>query len=94
MAMSSSQSAPALETCANCAQKTASAFFTTVKKRRLCVLCADRAMKAEAAVKADIEDHRLHGGLGWLWKHIAYTAYASVGGLVLRYLIKSYLLTH
>ena len=51
-------------------------------------------MKAEADVKADIEDHRLHGGLGWLWKHIAYTAYASVGGLVLRYLIKSYLVTH
>jgi hypothetical protein len=51
-------------------------------------------MKAEAAAKADIEDHRLNGGLGWLWKHIAYTAYASVGGLVLRYLIKSHFQTH
>jgi len=51
-------------------------------------------MKAEAAAKADIEDHRLNGGLGWLWKHIAYTAYVSVGGLVLRYLIKSHFQTH
>jgi hypothetical protein len=92
--MSSSQSAPALEICENCAQKTASEFFRTVKKRRICALCADRAMKAEAAVKADIEDHRINGGMGWLWKHIAYTAYASVGGLVLRYLIKSHFQTH
>jgi hypothetical protein len=92
--MSASQSPPALEICANCAQETASAFFRTVKKRRICALCADRAMKTEAAVKADVEDHRLNGGLGWLWKHIAYIAYVSVGGIVLRYLIKSYLVTH
>ena len=92
--MSSSQSPAALEICANCAQETASAFFKTVQKRRICALCADRATKTEAAVKADMEDHRLHGGLGWLWKHIAYVAYASVGGIVLRYLIKSFLLTH
>lgn len=51
-------------------------------------------MKAEAAAKADIEDHRLNGGLGWLWKHITYLAYVSVGGVALRYLIKSYLSTH
>ena len=92
--MSSSQSAPVLETCATCGQKTATAFVRTVKKRRICALCADRAIKADADVKADIEDHRLHGGLGWLWKHIAYTAYVSVGGMVLRYLIKSYFVTH
>ena len=88
--MSSPESAPALEVCPNCGQKTAAAFFTTTGKRRICVLCADRARKTDADVKADIEDHRLHGGHGWLWKHIAYTAYASVGGLVLRYLIRSY----
>lgn len=92
--MSSSQAKPALEICADCSQETASAFLTTIKKRRICALCADRALKTEAAVKADIEDHRLHGGLGWLWKHIAFTAYASVGGIVLRYLIKSYFPTH
>jgi hypothetical protein len=51
-------------------------------------------MEAKAAAKADIEDHRLNGGLGWLWKHIAYLAYVSVGGVALRYLIKSYLSTH
>ena len=92
--MTSPQSDPALEICPNCGQKTASEFFRMVKKRRICALCADRAMKADAAAKADIEDHRLHGGLGWLWKHIAYTAYASVGGLVLRYLIRSYFHAH
>ena len=92
--MSPSESAAALETCPNCGQKTARAFIRTLKKRRICALCADRSMQAEAEAKADIEDHRLHGGLGWLWKHIAYTAYVSVGGLVLRYLIKSYFLAH
>lgn len=92
--MSSSQSEPELEICANCGQKTASAFVKTVKKRRICALCAARALKTEAAAKADLEDHRLNGGLGWLWKHIAYTAYVSVGGLALRYLIKNYLATH
>jgi hypothetical protein len=92
--MSPCESAPALEICANCGQKTASAFIRTVRKRRICALCADRARQAEAEAKADIDDHRLHGGLGWLWKHVAYTAYVSVGGLVLRYLIKSYFLAH
>jgi hypothetical protein len=92
--MSSPESAPAFEICPNCAQKTSAEFFRTVKKRRVCVLCADRATKADAAAQADIEDHRLHGGLGWLWKHIAYTAYASVGGLVLRYVIRSYFHAH
>ena len=92
--MSSPESAPTFEICPNCAQKTATEFFKTVKKRRVCVLCADRATKADTAAKADIEDYRLHGGLGWLWKHVAYTAYASVGGLVLRYLIRSYFQTH
>lgn len=92
--MSSPESASTFEICPNCEQKTAAEFFRTVRKRRLCVLCADRATKADAAAKADIDDHRLHGGLGWLWKHIAYTAYASVGGLVLRYLLRSYFHAH
>ena len=92
--MSSPASTPAFEICPHCAQKTATEFFRTVKKRRLCVLCADRAAKADADAKAAIEDHRQHGGLGWLWKHIAYTAYASVGGLVIRYLVRSYLHAH
>lgn len=88
--MGSPEAAPALEICPLCAQKTAGEFFRTVNKRRICVLCADRTSKANAAAQAAIEDHRLHGGLGWLWKHVAYTAYASVGGLVLRYFIRNY----
>ena len=92
--MSSPDSAPALETCSVCAQKTAAEFFRTVKKGRICVLCADRAEKADADAKAAIEDHRQHGGHGWLWKHVAYTAYASVGGLVVRYLVWSYFHPH
>jgi hypothetical protein len=92
--MSSPQSTSTLESCPSCGQKTAGEFFRTVNKRLICVLCADRTTKAEAAAKADIEDHRLHGGLGWLWKHIAYVAYASVGGLVARYLIRSLLHGH
>jgi hypothetical protein len=92
--MSSLQSAPPFENCSHCGQKTATEFLQTAGKRRICVLCADREKKANAAVKADIEDHRLNGGLGWLWKHIAYTAYVSVGAIVLRYLVKSYFQAH
>lgn len=92
--MSSPESSPALQVCPDCGQKTATEFFRTVKKRKVCVLCAERTRKAEAATKADLDDHKLHGGLGWLWKHIAYTAYVSVGGLVIRYLIRSYFAGH
>ena len=92
--MNSLQSAPTLEACPNCGQRTAAEFFRTIKKRRICVLCADRTAKADADAQADVEDHRLHGGLGWLWKHIAYVAYASVGSLVVRYLIRSYFHAH
>jgi hypothetical protein len=92
--MSSSQSEPALEICANCGQQTAPQFFRKVGAKQICVLCAQRSAESDKALKEAIEDDKLHGGYGWLWKHIAYTAYASVGGLVLRYLIKSYLVTH
>src|SRR2546423_10189121 len=92
--MSSPESAPTFEICPNCAQKTATEFFRLVKKRRICVLCADRATKADTAAKADIEDYRLNGGLWWLLEHVAYTAYASVGRLGPRYLLPSYLPPH
>ena len=92
--MSSPASAPPLEICPQCAQTTAPEFFRTVKKRGICVLCADRTAKADTAAKAAVEDYRQHGGLGWLWKHIAYTAYANVGGLVIRFIIRTYLHAH
>jgi hypothetical protein len=42
-------------------------------------------------MRAYIEDRRLHGGLGWLWKSIACTAGTMIAGFIVRYLIISHL---
>ena len=85
---------PSFEVCPACSQPTAAQFFRSVGKQRLCVLCAKRADRAEVDSRAQIEDHRLHGGAGWLWRHIAYTVYATVGGLALRLIILHFLRSH
>ena len=72
------------EVCPSCSQRTASQFFRVVRKTRLCLLCAQRAEKGDACVRAQIEDRRLHGGSGWLWQHILYVVYATIGGTLLR----------
>ena len=57
--------------CQKCGQPTASQFFRTVGKKQWCVLCAQRNEEADKALQDATEDYKLHGGLGWLWKHIA-----------------------
>ena len=68
--MNPSESPVTFEICPKCDQRTASHFFRTYKKTRLCNLCAHRAEKGDASFRAHMEDKRLHGGLGWLWEHI------------------------
>jgi Zn ribbon nucleic-acid-binding protein len=70
--------------CPKCGQQTASQFFRTVGKKQLCVLCAQRSGEADKALKDAIEDHKLHGGYGWLWKHIAGVIAVFIGYLFLR----------
>jgi hypothetical protein len=72
--MSSPESTNGFEVCPGCSQRTASDFFRTVKKKRLCCLCAQRSEADDASIRAHIEDQRVHGGLGWLWKSMAATA--------------------
>ena len=67
--------------CPNCGQQTAPQFFRKLGAKELCVLCVQRGQEANKALKEAIEDDKLHGGYGWLWKHIA-----SVVGVVLGYL--------
>lgn len=80
----SSEPIAEFEICPCCSQKTASAFFRTVDKTRVCCLCADRAEESKAAVLAHIEDRRIHGGIGWLWKPLAVTVGAMLLGILLR----------
>ena len=58
--------------CPRCGQQTAPQFFRKVGKKEFCVLCAQRSAEADRALKDATEDHKLHGGYGWLWKHIAW----------------------
>jgi hypothetical protein len=90
--MSLPESPNPFEICSSCGQRTAAQFFRTVNKVKLCVLCAQRADDAEASLRGLVEDHRLHGGMGWLWKHIAYVAYVTIGWIIVRFLFKSLLL--
>jgi len=75
------------EVCAGCSERTASHFFRVVKKRRLCNLCAHRAGEAAAALTARTRDANLHGGLGWLWKHIGLSLFGFLGGPAARILL-------
>jgi hypothetical protein len=68
------------EICPECTQRTASHFFRTVRKRRLCNLCAHRAEEAAVSLTARTKDANVHGGLGWLWEHIGLTALGAFGG--------------
>lgn len=70
--------------CPKCGQQTAPQFFKTVGKKQLCVLCAQRSDEANKALKESVEDSKLHGGYGWLWKHIAAVAGAVIGYLYFR----------
>lgn len=70
--------------CPKCGQQTAPQFFKTVGKQQLCVLCAQRSDEADKALKDSIEDSKLHGGYGWLWKHIAAVAAATLAYLYFR----------
>jgi sarcosine oxidase delta subunit len=73
--------------CPKCGQQTAPQFFRTVGKKQLCVLCAQRSDEADKAFKELIEDRKLHGGYGWLWKHIAWVVAAFLGYLFFRGII-------
>ena len=75
--------------CPKCGQPTASQFFRAVGKKPLCVLCAQRAEEADKALADATEDYKLHGGLGWLWKHIAWVIACFIGYLFLRGIIGS-----
>ena len=63
--------------CPKCGQQTAPQFFKTVGKQQLCVLCAQRSDETDKALKDAIDDSKLHGSYGWLWKHIAAVAAAT-----------------
>jgi hypothetical protein len=89
--MNATESPTTYEICPSCSQRTASEYFRTVKKTRICNLCAQRADDSDASVRAQIEDHRYHGGLGWLWKFIAGVAAATIAGMVVRYFLISFL---
>ena len=67
-----------LVACPKCGQQTASQFFRKVGKKQLCLLCAQRSDDADKALRDATEDHKLHGGYGWLWKHIAWV----IGGFI------------
>lgn len=70
--------------CPGCGQQTAPQFFKTVGKKQLCVLCAQRSEEADKALKDSVEDSKLHGGYGWLWKHIITVAAAVIAYLFFR----------
>jgi hypothetical protein len=85
---------PTFEICPRCSQRTASQFFRTIQKTRVCIPCAQRAADLKATLDAQLKDYRENGGLGWLWKHIGYVAYATVGGVAFRFLVQRYLNHH
>ena len=70
--------------CPKCGQQTAPQFFRKVGRQQLCVLCAQRTEQAEKSIKETIEDRKLHGGYGWLWKHIALVIVCFFAYLVFR----------
>lgn len=88
--MLDAMNSPDFEKCPSCSERTASEYFRTVKDKRLCFLCAQRAEESDASFRAHIEDQR-HHGLGWLWKSIACTAGVTIVALIVRYFIISYL---
>lgn len=73
--------------CPKCGQQTAPQFFRKVGAKQLCVLCAQRSDEADKALKDAIKDHKLHGGYGWLWKHVAWVVVCFVGYLLFRGII-------
>ena len=73
--------------CPKCGQQTAPQFFRTVGKKQLCVLCAQRSEEADKALRDSIEDRKLHGGFGWLWKHIAWVVAGVIAYWFLRGII-------
>ena len=75
--------------CPKCGQQTAPQFFRKVGKKELCVLCAQRSDEADKALKDATEDHKLHGGFGWLWKHIAWVIACFLGYFFFRGFIGS-----
>ncbi len=81
----------AMEICPSCEKSTASHLFRTVDTKRLCLLCAQRAEDSVTSARALTEDHRVHGGLGWLWKHVAWVAFLAVGYTVIKHLIMHFL---
>ena len=81
-----------MEACPCCEQQTASHLFREVHQKRLCLLCAKRAEDTAASHRALAEDHRVHGGLGWLWKHAAYTAAAAAAYTIVRHVILHFVL--
>ncbi len=79
-----------MEVCPSCSQRTAASLFRAVKKKRICIVCAHKAEKADATFRAQLDDRRYHGGLGWLWKHAAVTA----GGAIMLFVVRSGLLRY
>ena len=77
--------------CPKCGQETAPQFFRQVGRKRLCVLCAQRSDEADKALKEAIEDDKLHGGYGWLWKHIAWVVVCLIAFLFFRGVIMGFL---
>ena len=75
------------EICPECTQRTASHFFRPVGKRRLCNLCAHRVDQGAAALTARTKDANIHEGLGWLWEHVAWTAFGVLGGPLARLMV-------
>lgn len=43
------------------------------------------------SVRALAEDQRVHGGTGWLWKHVGWVAFLAVGYTVIKHLIMHFL---
>lgn len=80
-----------IEVCPSCEQGTASHLFRTVNTKRLCLLCAKRAEDSVVSVRALAEDQRVHGGTGWLWKHVGWVAFLAVGYTVIKHLIMHFL---
>lgn len=73
-----------MKPCPKCGQETAEQFFRTVGRTQLCVLCAQRTADADVAFVETIADQKLHGGYGWLWKHIVTVIAFLIGYFLLR----------
>jgi Zn ribbon nucleic-acid-binding protein len=73
--------------CPQCGQQTAPQFFRNVGTKQLCVLCAQRNAEADKALRDATEDQKIHGGYGWLWRHIAWVIGCFIGYVYLRGII-------